>query len=155
MRKTLVLVSVVTVLLVGAAVAWAAGGKVTEPMVVHVIEHDDNLTLTDLNATGDSEGDMLSWANQDYDATNTTVVGRDQGSCIRTSVAMGSWQCSWTTWINGQGSITVEGPFYDAKDSTLAITGGTGYFSNARGQMKLSAHDVAGTQYDFIFQISP
>jgi len=156
MRKTLVLVSVVAVFLVGAAVAWGASGrKVSTPVVVHVIEHDDNLTVTDLGPVGDSEGDLLSWLNQDYNAANTKVVGKDQGSCIRISVADGSWQCSWTTWINGQGSIAVEGPFYDTKDSTLAITGGTGSFRNARGVMQLSVHNDAGTEYDFEFHVIP
>jgi hypothetical protein len=129
--------------------------KVSTPVVVHVIEHDDNLTTTDLGPTGDSEGDLLSWANQVYDASNAKVVGRDQGSCIRTSVTGGSWQCSWTTWINGEGSLTVEGPFYDTKDSTMAITGGTGSFNNARGVMQLSAHNDAGTEYDYIFHVIP
>ena len=62
-----------------------------------------------------------------------------------------SWECNWTTFLpNGQ--LTVEGPFYDTKDSLLAITGGTGAYSHARGWMKL--HSLAGgTQYDFIFHV--
>ena len=155
MRKTFVFVSVVALVLVGAAVAWGGGRHVSQPMVVHVIEHDDNLTTTDLGPAGDSEGDLLSWLNKDYDASNTNVVGKDQGSCIRTSVAAGAWQCSWTTWIFGQGSITVEGPFYDTHNSTLAITGGTGNFKNARGEMSLLYHNPQGTQYDFIFHLEP
>jgi allene oxide cyclase len=36
-----------------------------------------------------------------------------------------SWECIWTTLLP-RGQITVEGPFYDTRDSVLAITGGTG-----------------------------
>ena len=35
--------------------------------------------------------------------------------------------------------MTVEGPFYDTRDSVLAITGGTGAYANARGQMELKS----------------
>ena len=51
-------------------------------------------------------------------------VGTDQGYCLRV-VAGASYECTWTTFLPG-GQIVVAGPFYDAKDSTLAITGGTG-----------------------------
>jgi hypothetical protein len=49
--------------------------------------------------------------------------------------------------------LTVEGPFYDAGDSVLAITGGTGEFAGATGDMALSAHGTEGTAYDFTYHI--
>jgi hypothetical protein len=51
------------------------------------------------------------------------------------------------------GQITVQGPFYDAGDSVLAITGGTGAYSSARGQMKLHPRKPDGTEYDFVYEI--
>jgi hypothetical protein len=45
----------------------------------------------------------------------------------------------------------VQGPFHDAGDSTLAITGGTGSWSQASGQMRLHARNKQGTEYDFTF----
>ena len=45
------------------------------------------------------------------------------------------------------------GPYYDTHNSVLAITGGTGAYRNARGQMSLLARD-GGKEYDFIFRIS-
>jgi hypothetical protein len=47
----------------------------------------------------------------------------------------------------------VQGPFYDAKDSDLAITGGTGVWASAHGQMHLHARDAAGTAYDFTYRV--
>jgi allene oxide cyclase len=41
---------------------------------------------------------------------------------------------------------------YDAKDSTLAITGGTGRYRDARGTMDLHARS-GGTEYAFFFHL--
>lgn len=143
------------------AVAVAAGvalgardhkGHGSHGKVIHVIEHaaTDAVTNTGNGAGADNAGDILTFANPVYDAKNSKQVGTDQGYCIRIVVGQ-SWECNWTTFLpNGQ--ITVEGPFYDTKDSVLAITGGTGAYSHARGWMKL--HSLAGgTQYDFIFHV--
>jgi hypothetical protein len=78
-------------------------------------------------------------------------VGSNQGECVRIEVGV-SWECRWVNFLEG-GSITVEGPFFDAGPSAFAITGGTGSFRNARGSMRVVARDDAGTEYDFIFRI--
>jgi allene oxide cyclase len=57
-----------------------------------------------------------------------------------------------TTFLPG-GQVTVEGPYYDTKNSVLAITGGTGAYSTARGRMELNSRN-GGTEYDFIFYVS-
>ena len=44
-----------------------------------------------------------------------------------------------------KGQLTVEGPFYDSGDSVLAITGGTGEFAGALGEMALSARGKGRT----------
>jgi len=175
--------SALAIALAGGAIAWAdSGGTVTRPMTVAVIEHDANLhdtmfpKLVGINAgpTSDPVGDTLTWSNVDYNyPSDQTQVAHDQGSCIRTvtpSQALpvpvgspdnaGAWECNWTTWIGNQGSITVEGPFYDTANSTLAIIGGTGTFANARGSMQLVAlppNPKYGNfaEYDFIFNVLP
>jgi hypothetical protein len=35
----------------------------------------------------------------------------------------------------------------------MAITGGTGRYRTARGEMRLHARNAQGTAYDFIFQL--
>jgi hypothetical protein len=48
----------------------------------------------------------------------------------------------------------VQGPFYDdLRDSQLSITGGTGAYANARGEMTLHARDELGTEFDFVYHI--
>jgi allene oxide cyclase len=117
---------------------------------ITVIEHATSDTTTDTGASGDSVGDILTFANDVFDAANATKAGTDQGYCIRV-VAGTSYECTWTTFLPG-GQIVVAGPFYDAKDSTLAITGGTGRYRDARGTMDLHAR-AGGTEYAFVFHV--
>jgi allene oxide cyclase len=116
-----------------------------------VVEHAKTDTVIDNQPAGDSLGDSLAFGNPVFNARNTAEVGHDQGSCVRTEVGA-AWECSWTTILRG-GSIVVQGPFYDAADSTLAIIGGTGSWSQARGQMLLHARNPQGTEYDFTFVV--
>src|SRR5205823_8220565 len=89
--------------------------------VVHVIERATTDAVTN-HADGvatDSVGDVLTFANDVYDESDSSKVGSDQGYCVRI-VAGASWECVWTTFL-ARGQLTVEGPFYDTKDSVLAI----------------------------------
>jgi allene oxide cyclase len=118
--------------------------------VITVIEHATSDTTTDTGAAGDSVGDVLTFANDVFDAANAHKVGTDQGYCLRV-VAGASYECTWTTFLPG-GQIVVAGPFYDAKDSTLAITGGTGRYRDARGTMELHARS-GGSEFAFVFHV--
>jgi hypothetical protein len=118
---------------------------------ITVVERATSDVITDTGATGDSVGDVLTFANAVYDAANKVQVGTDQGFCLRTEVGK-SWECLWTISL-ADGQITVEGPFLDKGDSVLAITGGTGKYAGARGQMKLHARDEKGTEYDFVYEL--
>ena len=155
---TVVVLAAIAVL----AVAVAASGKQSSPTkhgghhrhdgkAITVIEHATTDATTDTGATGDSAGDVLTFANDVFDAANAQEVGTDQGYCIRV-VAGSAYECTWTTFLQG-GQIVVAGPFYDAKDSTLAITGGTGRYRNARGTMDLHAR-AGGTEFAFVFHLT-
>jgi hypothetical protein len=149
-RIGLVAVLVALAMIVGASMVSAAPSN--RGKTVRVVERATTDTVIDLGVTGDSLGDLLVFGNDIYNRSNTTKVGRDQGSCVRTNPGL-SWECTWTT-ILAKGSITVEGPFYDdLRDSLFAITGGTGRYQNARGQMKLHARDAVGSELDFVFHI--
>ncbi|MGI8571069.1 MAG: allene oxide cyclase family protein [Solirubrobacteraceae bacterium] len=119
---------------------------------VHVIEHAVTDTVIHSAGPGDVTGNLLTWHNKVYNPANVEQVGTDQGSCIRIAPAEGSWECNWTTFLKG-GQITVQGPYYDTKNSVLSITGGTGAYSDARGEMNLISRE-GGTQYDFVFHLS-
>src|SRR6185369_227202 len=112
---------------------------------LHLIEHATTDAVTDLGAKDDSAGELLTFANEVFADDNKTKVGSDNGYCIRTFVGK-SWECFWTLSL-AKGQITVEGPYLDAGDSVLAITGGTGAYSNVRGEMALHARDAKGSEY--------
>jgi hypothetical protein len=152
MRKTLPIaaVAIASVLVVG----YVAQARVThgrQATVIHVVEHATTDLVIDTGPTGDSSGDLLTFANDVFDEANVDKVGRDQGDCIRINVTEGSWECRWITFLKG-GAITVEGPFYDTKNSVMVITGGRGTYKGARGSMELKVlPDLSG--YDFIFHV--
>lgn len=152
MRRILTAISVVAVvLLVAGVVAAGAGSQGEEPQQFTVVERPTTDTVIDIGASGDSTGDLLTFGNKLYDASNTDAVGRSQGSCIRIDPEKGTWQCSYTNFLEG-GSIAVEGPFFDTRDSTFAVTGGTGVFRNVRGVLRLHARDDGN--FDFVFKLN-
>src|SRR3981081_1199110 len=104
----------------------------------HVIERAVTDTTIQSGGKGDKTGNLLTFHNEVFDATDTKKVGTDQGYCVRISPKDGTYECNWTTFL-GNGQITVAGPFFDTKSSVLAITGGTGAYRNARGEMNLKS----------------
>ena len=117
-----------------------------------MVEHatTDAVTNRGEGAGADRVGDILTFTNDVFDAKDSAKVGSDQGYCVRMVVGV-SWECVWTTLLP-RGQITVEGPFYDTKDSVLAVTGGTGAYANVRGSMELKSRS-GGTEFDFIFHL--
>jgi hypothetical protein len=117
------------------------------------------------------------------DATNSTLIGRDQGWCTRTVAPnptgvsswgtqsgtrranQGAYECHWTVTLFSSthgvpDQLMVEGPFYDQADAdgnvgTLAITGGTGLHNGARGYMALYDRKTPTQEYDFVYCIDP
>lgn len=118
---------------------------------IHVVEHATTDATAHIAAKPDNRGDVLTFTNDIFDAANKAKVGSDNGFCIRTAVGK-AFECLWTTSLAG-GQITVEGPFLDAGDSVLAITGGTGQYAGAKGEMALHARDAKGSAYDFRFTL--
>ncbi len=99
----------------------------------------------------DQAGDILTFSNNLFDASDTTKMGTDQGYCVR-MVAGKSWECHFTVLVSG-GQLSVDGPFLDAGDTAMAVTGGTGNYQGARGEMLLHARDAKGSAYDFAFSL--
>ena len=118
---------------------------------LRVVEHATSDQTAHIGKADDNRGDVLTFANDVFDAANKTKVGGDQGFCIRI-VTGKSYECLWTLTLAG-GQITVEGPYLDAGDSVLAVTGGTGKYSNVRGQMTLHSRDAKGSEYDFNYAL--
>jgi hypothetical protein len=139
--------------MVSVAVLLAGCGDGSDSETIALVEHADTDTVRHIGPASeeDSVGDVLAFANPVFDEANTERVGKDNGQCIRTAAGR-AWECIWTVSLDG-GQITVEGPFYDGKDSTLAITGGTGEYDDVSGQMQLHARNDEETEYDFTYEL--
>ena len=115
-----------------------------------VVERATTDTVVDQGEEGDSIGDLLAFGNAVYDEGNENEVGTSQGSCVRT-VPGEAWECMYTVVLD-EGQISVAGPFYDAGPSVFSITGGTGAYSTARGQMRLEA--ISEAEFRFTFELA-
>ena len=137
--------------ILAGALAVLAGVPTLAGEKIQLVERADTDATLDLGVKGDSVGDLLTFANPVYDAANKTQVGSDQGYCVRV-IAGKSWECFWTLRLK-EGQITIEGPFYDAGDSVMAVTGGTGKYAGAKGDMKLHPRDAKGSSFDFVYEL--
>lgn len=133
-----------------AAVGLLLAGAASAGELV-LVERAISDRTVDLGTPGDSLGDLLVFVNPVYDAANKTQLGTDQGYCVRVAVGK-SWECFWTLMLK-DGQITSEGPFYDAGDSVMTVTGGTGKYVGAKGALKLHARDAHGSAYDFTYEL--
>jgi allene oxide cyclase len=140
-----------TALCAAGLLAGCGGGS--SETTIKVIEHAETDTVRHIGPASeeDSIGDVLAFANPVFDSANKKQLGTDNGQCVRTAAGK-AWECIWTISLSG-GQMTVEGPFYDTKDSTLAITGGTDEYKEASGQMVLHARNPEETEYDFTYEV--
>jgi allene oxide cyclase len=132
-------------------IGLAGGPAVAETTTLNVVERATTDAVTKTGKGDDNAGDLLTFANEVYDEANEKKIGTDTGWCIRTVVGT-SWECSWTLTLP-DGQINVSGPFLDKADSVLAITGGTGSYAGARGEMALHARNPEGSEFDFRYKI--
>jgi hypothetical protein len=116
-----------------------------------VVEHAATDATASVGKAKDNAGDILTFANPIFDAANKKQVGADNGFCIRTAVGK-AYECIWTLKLV-DGQITSEGPFHDSGDTAMAVTGGTGRYIGAKGEMTLHARDAKGSEYDFRYTL--
>ena len=147
-----VAIALAAVLALGNNIGYGRTLHAVSSRTIEVVEH----AITDTENPGvngaDVKGNILTFNNPVYNVKNTRKVGHDEGFCTRLAPTQGIWECLWTTFIKG-GQLTVQGPYYDKRNSVLSITGGTGAYRNSRGQMKLVSREN-GKEYDFIFELS-
>jgi allene oxide cyclase len=136
-------------ILIAAAALLIATSAFAQPL--YVIEHASSDATASVGKAKDNRGDVLTFANPIFDPANKKQIGADNGFCIRTVVGV-AYECIWTLKL-ADGQITAEGPFHDAGDTMLAVTGGTGKYLGAKGEMALHARDAKGSAYDFKYTL--
>ena len=93
--------AVVLVIVVNAS---AGHGNQHAGKAITVVEHATTDAVTN-GTSGDSAGNILTFANDVFNEADTHKVGTDQGSCVRVVVGK-SFESYWTTFLP-QVQITV------------------------------------------------
>jgi hypothetical protein len=135
--------------------ALAAPAYAAPATTLDLVERADTDTFSLKGGTAaENVGDVMTFTNPIYDVTNTTKVGTDQGYCVRLIVGK-TLECHWTLTL-AKGQIMVDGPVADGDnppDTVLAVTGGTGGYLGASGEMLIHARDPKATAYDFHYRL--
>jgi hypothetical protein len=115
-------------------------------------------TFLDLGEPDFSQGDEFVFTNDLF--RGGTKVGEDGGSCVvtrLTAAGAATFNCIGSNYLPG-GQITVQGlvtygPDEEIKEEPyfLAITGGTGRYEDAAGQVKVE--ELGGGELRLTFQI--
>jgi hypothetical protein len=92
-------------------------------------------------------GDRIVFANPVFDEANKIQLGRDHGEFVLTDPEAMLYAGSFSLVLDG-GTFTVQGRASNSAATTLAVTGGTGIFRGARGEVTLSPRNDQGSEFD-------
>lgn len=130
--------------LVAAALAPLLSAEAQQPDVtgaqtIRVLQRVDKLTFIDLGEPGEATGDFLVVDRNLVNPITEARLGRTRGTCFNVSGSLVTadfvLECNLTHTLPG-GTLVTAGLFTSADVPVpQAITGGTGRFRNARGQM--------------------
>ncbi|XP_071731297.1 allene oxide cyclase, chloroplastic [Rutidosis leptorrhynchoides] len=88
-----------------------------------------------------SLGDLVPFTNKVYSADLQTRLGITAGICIliknMPEVKGDRYEAVYSFHLGDYGQISVQGAYITTEDTYLSITGGTGIFAGAYGQVKL------------------
>ena len=127
--------------LMAAAASAQPGTEHQQPWkVLHLFERSEgDLVFIDLGASGPSIGDRLTFSNPIFDTADQRV-GRDVAECVITRIdptepaaRQQIVQCTISVQF-ADGQITVQG-MAQGTENYFAITGGTGAYRLARGEV--------------------
>jgi len=144
-------------LAVGGA-SFAAGGPANggQPLVVQLLSRATAIdNFVDTGPTGPSPGDLYVWTDGEFMANAPNDQwGTADGRCVLIDPSAAKYDCSVTTHVlAGQtqpaGDITLAGTLtlVQGETSTLAITGGTGSYRTARGDLVVELGPFQGPHH--------
>jgi len=141
-----------TIICISMITLPAAHSTSRHTSLLNVVEH---ATTDDIRIHGgsaaDNIGDVVTFTNDIYNSSNTKRLGQDHGFCIRLAVGK-SMECHWTLMLP-EGQIIADGPVFDHTDTLMAVTGGTGEWVGARGEVSIHARDPKNSSYDFHYRL--
>jgi hypothetical protein len=141
MNRKLQAVAAIALLTIAGGVMAAGAASDTnsddgeDGRVIHLTTKQVHQGFIDHGAPGLSVDDEFVFSNDLYQ--NGAKVGEDGGTCAVTRIASGeavTLHCVGTNSLQG-GQISVQGLAAPGEPFELAITGGTGRYRKARGQV--------------------
>jgi hypothetical protein len=129
------------------------GGDRTRKVSVWTETVQDN--FLDLGDPGVTLGDRFIFSDDVSRTRGGDVIGSTGGECTVVRVDEEFYdstvQCLVTVWLRG-GQITVQGLLSESDErATLAVTGGTGRYKGASGQVKVRF--FSDTEAKLVFQL--
>jgi hypothetical protein len=162
MKRIIGILAVAVALIVGNLTLTSATASSTSSNDHRTTLHLVSITVDgadlDFNKQGPSLGDQFVFTDNLF--WNGKRVGEDHGSCTFTRITGTATSPSFTaecqvTLVLAAGQITVQGaPTFSEQGpqtNTLAITGGTGAYRTAQGQIQ--ARDVSETRTEITVQL--
>jgi hypothetical protein len=161
MRRALWAAGVVAITLgisTTAALATTGGGAKHEATRLTFLVKE-SFNVIERAPRGPSNGDMPYFTGDLLDPKTQKVVGYEAGKCLVVDAArQGRSVCDLvfapraTTGLSGAEKITAQGIFDDVPVSdTVAITGGTGRYAGARGQIR--ARELPNGTLEIVIEI--
>ena len=92
-------------------------------------------------------GDYFLFESRLMRPSTGDVVGVDSGKCM---IGIRTFVCDATARINGKGKIVVAGALFSENDGVIAITGGTGAYREAAGQLFVKDLPNGDTRLTFV-----
>lgn len=121
----------------------SAPGKVQELNVYEINERDRGspAILKLSQKPVNSLGDLVPFSNKLYSGDLQKRVGITAGICIliqnKPEKKGDRYEAIFSFYFGDYGHIAVQGPYLTYEDTYLAVTGGSGIFDGATGQVKL------------------
>jgi hypothetical protein len=129
-------VATCAIALVGVSVATpSAKHSKTTKTFQFVFKFSDAHVRVDLGSGGLTTGDTDTYTGPVLDQNQAHRVGFGQGHCVMTLPTRPLAQCTVSFFFD-HGQIATQGPNYYNRPFNQAITGGTGAFRDAKGEMR-------------------
>lgn len=150
-------VALLTICVIGCGAVTIEAQAVSAASTIRLDATEVTSGTNHASGTGYAVGDGLAYSEKLTDAATGGVAGYDAVNCtvvriVNAAKRAGVLQCNLTARLK-DGTLTAQGIVWqNGSDSRLAVTGGTGTYDGAAGNLLVSSPNVDTTQLTFTLQ---